>query len=163
VFVLVAAGVAGYLLQQRGAGESTLSDSTGTLWVTVPHDWERAVAREGWESPTTQGEFPALSVGTGAHWVEDDRAEGVFVGILPGTELPERVPQHPEGAAAQEPVDAEIDGDASQTVTFTGCPGGVVVERVVLVAANRLLWVQIRSADRATANAVLDDVDTRGI
>ena len=46
---------------------------------------------------------------------------------------------------------------------FTGCPGGVVVERVVLLASNRLLWVQVRSADRATANTVLDGVDTRGI
>jgi eukaryotic-like serine/threonine-protein kinase len=38
-----------------------------------------------------------------------------------------------------------------------------VVERVVQLASNRLLWVQVRSADRATANVVLDDVDTRGI
>ncbi len=44
-----------------------------------------------------------------------------------------------------------------------GCPGGLVVERVVRVAANRLLWVQVRTEDRASANAVLDSVTTYGI
>jgi hypothetical protein len=33
---------------------------------------------------------------------------------------------------------------------------------VVQLAENRLLWVQVRSATRATANLVLDDVQARG-
>jgi hypothetical protein len=37
------------------------------------------------------------------------------------------------------------------------------VERVVQVASNRLLWVQVRSADRATASQVLDSVETHGL
>ena len=49
------------------------------------------------------------------------------------------------------------------TVVYSGCPGGFTVERVIQVAGNLLLWVQVRSADRATANAVLDSVDTSGI
>ena len=163
VVVLAAAGVAGYLVEQRGDEEATLSDRTGTLSVTVPGDWEKAVAPDGWTAPTGDGEFPALSVGTAADWTDAGSAQGVFLGILPGTELPDPVPQHPECDAAQEPVDATIDGDPSRTVLFTGCPGGVIVERVVQLASNRLLWVQIRSADRATANAVLDDVETHGI
>jgi len=85
------------------------------------------------------------------------------LGILPGTALPHQVPRHPECGAADEPVDDTVDGNASVTVVYTGCPGGVTVERVVQVAGNRLLWVQVRSADRATANAVLDDVRTHGI
>lgn len=164
VGVLAVAGVAGYLVQQRGAeDDATMSDDTGTLVVTVPHDWERAVAPGGWSAPTDDGQFPAISVGTSADWSDDEDGEGVFVGILPGTELPDRVPQHPECETAQEPVDDTIDGDPARTALFTDCPGGVVVERVVLLAENRLLWVQIRSDERATANAVLDDVDTRGI
>ena len=39
----------------------------------------------------------------------------------------------------------------------------MTVERVVQIAANRLLWVQVRSADLATANAVLDDVEAHGV
>ncbi|MGB0101764.1 MAG: hypothetical protein WBP61_15910, partial [Nocardioides sp.] len=148
--------------------DATLSDRTGTLVVTVPGDWDRAVAPRGWKAPTSDGQFPALSVGTRTDWTDaasdvSSDAEGIFVAILPGTELPEQMPQHPECEAAQEPIDATIDGDPSRTVVYTGCPGGVTVERVVQLAANRLLWVQIRSADRATANRVLDDVDTRGI
>lgn len=161
--VLVAAAAGGYLLQQRGEADATLSDRTGQLYVTVPGDWERTVAPRGWRPPTADGEYPAISVGTSDGWAEDEGAEGVFVGILPGTELPDPVPQHPECARAGEPVNATVEGDASRTVTFTGCSGGVVVERVVQVAENRLLWVQIRSQDRATAYTVLDDVDTRGI
>jgi hypothetical protein len=46
---------------------------------------------------------------------------------------------------------------------YADCPGGVTVERVVQVTANMLLWVQVRSHDRATANQVLDDVETYGI
>ncbi len=72
------------------------------------------------------------------------------------------MPQHPECDAAQDPVDDQSDGDPSTTVVYTDCPGGVTVERVVQLAANRLLWVQVRSADRATANAVLDGVVVHG-
>ena len=38
-----------------------------------------------------------------------------------------------------------------------------VVERVVRVAANRLLWVQVRAVSRRTAVAVLDSVTTSGL
>ena len=80
--------------------------------MTVPEDWERAVAPDGWQAPTDDEEFPALSVGTREDWTDTaSDAEGVFLGILPGTELPDRVPQHPECDAAQEPVDATIDDD----------------------------------------------------
>ena len=56
------------------------------------------------------------------------------------------------------------DGDHSMTVFFNGCPGAdVTVERVVQLTSNRLLWVQVRSQDRATANRVLESVTTYGI
>ncbi len=38
----------------------------------------------------------------------------------------------------------------------------MTVERIDQIARNRLLWVQIRSDDRATANRVLDSVETHG-
>lgn len=158
------AGVAAYLVEQRNeAADATVSDASGQLFVTVPHDWERAVAPDGWQEPVGGNEFPALSVGTSDDWAETEDGEGVFLGIVAAPEIPDRVPQHPECASAQEPVDDTLDGDPSRTVVFSDCPGGVVVERVIQLATNRLLWVQIRSEDRATAYAVLEDVDTRGI
>ncbi len=161
---LVAGVVGGYLVEQRTEREATLTDASGSLSVTVPDDWGRTVAPEGWRPPNDSGEFAALSVGTAHDWSEvDSRGQGVFVGILPGTELPTQVPRHPECASAQTPVEDALDGDPSVTVVYTACPGGVTVERVVQVAANRLLWVQVRSADRATANSVLDTVRTHGI
>jgi hypothetical protein len=105
----------------------------------------------------------ALSVGTSEGWARSERGEGVFVGLLTGTERPEQVPQHPECDDAGRAVEDLRDGDESTTVLYSDCPGGVVVERVVQVTANTLMWVQVRSADRATANRVLDDVDTHGL
>jgi len=164
--VLVGCAVAvGYLVERGGDQEATVTDLTGSLAVTVPVGWERAQAPQGWEPPTGDDEFPALSVGTSPEWTDvDSDAQGVFVAILPGTELPDQMPQHPECGTALEPVDDTVgaDDDPSRTVVHTDCPGGVTVERVVQLAANRLLWVQVRSADRATANAVLDDVETHG-
>jgi hypothetical protein len=85
------------------------------------------------------------------------------VGILPGSRLPVKVPQHPACDKAGEPLpDRTAAGDPMVTVVFTGCPG-VVVERVVRITDNRLLWVQVKSESRAIANSVLDGVATHGI
>ncbi|GAA2149442.1 serine/threonine-protein kinase [Nocardioides koreensis] len=168
--VALAVGLAaGYLAERRTGREATVSDAQGNLSVTVPGDWDRAVAADGWTPPNDQDPasaavYPALSVGTSRHWNAAGTAgQGVFLGILPGTQLPAQVPRHPECAEAQEPVEDTVDGNASVTVVYGSCPGGVTVERVVQVAENRLLWVQVRSADRATANSVLDAVRTHGI
>ncbi|MDN4173335.1 serine/threonine-protein kinase [Nocardioides sp. SOB77] len=163
VVALAAGGLGGYAWQADRQDEVRLTDDEGTLSVAVPGDWERAVAADGWTPPEQDATYPALSVGTAEDWHRPTTAaEGVFVGLLPGTELPTTMPQHPECAEAQEPV-TETAGDPSRTVVHTGCPDGVTVERVVQVAGNRLLWVQVRSADRATANRVLDSVETHGI
>ena len=167
--VLAAGAAAGYLVEQRTGLEATVSDAQGNLSVTVPGDWDRAVAADGWtppddSDPESAAVYPALSVGTSRDWTATGTAgEGVFLGILPGTKLPAQVPRHPECDEAQEPVEDTVDGNASVTVVYGSCPGGVTVERVVQVAENRLLWVQVRSADRATANSVLDAVQTHGI
>ena len=146
------------------ADERTVDDDSGTLAVTVPAAWDRADATDGWTPPNAESEFPALTAGTHADWTDPSAgAEGVFVGLLPGTVLPPQVPQHPECATAGEPVQDTADGDSSMTVTFADCPDGVVVERVVQLTANQVLWVQVRSDDRATANRVLDSVETHGM
>lgn len=88
-------------------------------------------------------------------------AQGVFVGVLPGTELPDQVPQHLECDAAGEPV-YSTSGD-SVTVIYTQCPDGLVVERVIQVNQSQLVWVQIRSEDGATANRVLSGVRVLGL
>jgi hypothetical protein len=85
------------------------------------------------------------------------------VGLLPGTRLPAEVPQHPACGSAGDPLpDRTAAGDEMVTVVFTGCPG-VVVERVVRITENRLLWVQVKADSRATASSVLDGVRTHGI
>jgi hypothetical protein len=130
--------------------------------VTVPGEWDAAVSTNGWRPPRQTARFAAVSAGTSPSWADDAGGQGVFVGMLPGTDLPAQLPQHPECEEAQEPDTGTSDGAESITVRYSGCPGGVVVERVVQLTANRLLWVQVRSADSATANQVLDAVTTHG-
>ncbi len=160
--VVAAAGIAGYVAAGDGPDTATVNDEDGALTVTVPTEWERAVADDGWQPPNEKADYPALSVGTEPGWSDDLDAQGVFVGILPGTDLPARVPGHPECATAQEPVTGDGTGRGAITVLYTGCDGGVMVERVVRLTDNRLLWVQVRSATTATANRVLDSVETHG-
>jgi hypothetical protein len=58
----------------------------------------------------------------------------------------------------------EKDGDEFMTVFFSGCPGvDLMVERVVRVNQNQLLWIQIRADDRRVANRVLDSVVASGV
>jgi hypothetical protein len=166
VLALALGGGAGYAAQrQLEPTQRTVTDTEGTLTVTVPADWDRADARDGWQPPNANGTFPALSVGSSKDWASGDGdGQGVFVALLPGTELPEQLPQHPECGSAGRAIDDSRDGNDSRTVVYSDCPGGgVIVERVVLVATNTLLWIQIRSDDRATANQVLDDVVTHGL
>lgn len=164
VVAIAAGGAAGFLVGSRDDPEATVTDETGSLQVTVPREWEQAVGTEQW-TPPGDGEatFPALSVGTSARWWDPGTAaEGVFVGMFPGDHLPADLPGHPECQETADPV-TEGGDEPTVTVVHSGCPDGVTVERVRQVAGNRLLWVQVRSADRATANQVLDSVETHGL
>jgi eukaryotic-like serine/threonine-protein kinase len=160
-------GVAGGYAAERSREPDvrTVDDADGTLSVTVPADWDRADADQGWNPPNAEtADFPALSVGTSPTWsAADSSGHGVFLGLLPGEEIPEQLPQHPECADAARPIEDTVGSELTTTVVMTGCPGGVTIERVVLVTSNTLLWVQVRSPDRATANRVLDSVVTHGL
>jgi hypothetical protein len=165
LLALAVGGGAGYAAQRQLAPtERTVTDDTGSLSVTVPADWDRADATGGWEPPNADGaQFAALSVGTSDDWASAEGGQGVFAGLLASTVLPTQMPQHPECGDAGRVINDSQDGDASTTVFYSDCPGGVVIERTVLLTENTLMWVQVRSADRATANGVLDDVTTHGI
>ncbi|MCW2738078.1 hypothetical protein, partial [Nocardioides sp.] len=157
---------AGWGAERAATSERSLDDTTGTVSITVPEAWTAQVDPEQWVPTQGQQEQPSLAAGTRAGWnTEADAAPGVFVGILAGDKLPSRVPQHAECRGdTVGPILDEREGDQSMTVFFTGCPGAeVTVERVVQVNSSQLLWVQIRSADRATANRVLESVTTYGI
>jgi hypothetical protein len=140
-----------------------VTDAMGTLSVEVPETWTTDVQVDPWTPPEQDLEFPALALGEAAQW-QSGSGRGVFVGLLPGSELPEEVPQHAECAAQRPPVTDETDGDASVTVLFTGCEGDTVtVERVVTVTSDQLLWVQVRAGSTAVANRVLDAVELHGM
>ena len=91
--------------------------------------------RRGGSRPTATAAFAALSVGTSKDWARaESDGEGVFVALLPGTELPEQLPQHPECETAGRVIRDTQAGNESTTIVYSDCPGGgVVVERVVLV------------------------------
>lgn len=167
VALVVGVGV-GYAVQGQLGGDVTVTDDGDAISVTVPKDWDHTSSTGGWLPPNADDgsvELPALSVGTSSTWATGGGgAEGVFAGLLPGTELPNPLPQHPECGDAGERMDDDNSPlGNSATVVYSSCPGGVTVERVVQVTTTQLLWVQVRSADRATANDVLDSVAVHGM
>lgn len=172
VVALAAGGAGGWAVQRdRLPGTVTLADAGGSLSVAVPRAWRQVVSDGPWSGPTTLkaagsgATFDALSVGTRADWTDPDVAgQGAFLGILPGAGVPDLMPGHPECSDAQPAVIDEGGPGrlASTTVVHEGCPGGYTVERVQQVSSNLLLWVQVRSADLATARQVLDTVETSG-
>jgi hypothetical protein len=131
--------------------------------VTVPEDWDGSVDGDPWTPPGADQTYSALSAGTSGDWADNPDGQGVFAGIMPGDDIPDQLPGHPECEEAEAPIEDTIDGDPARTIWYADCPGGVTVERVVQVAANRLLWVQVRSNDRAIATDVLSSVETSGL
>jgi hypothetical protein len=156
---------AGWAMEQAATTERTLADATGQIQVTVPEAWTAQVDPERWTPTEGEQEQPSLATGATKGWnTGADPAPGVFVGMLAGEKLPTRVPGHPDCESSDGLVRDQNDGDDSMTVYFVGCPGPeFIVERVVQLTSNRLLWVQVRSDDRGTANRVLASVETIGI
>ncbi len=150
----------GYVVHRAVNRTVEITDDEGTLSVSVPGSWTTVEARDGWIPPGTTDDQPAVAAGSRSAWRSS--GEGVFVGLLEGRALPTTMPQHPECDKAGQPYNDRQGGDDLRTVVYTDCPG-VIVERVVQVNTDRLLWVQVRSDDRATANRVLDSVSTSGL
>jgi eukaryotic-like serine/threonine-protein kinase len=159
VALLAAGGLGGYALWQSTHGEVTFTDDDGTLSVTVPRSWSRDVSLSGWKPPDTSFSQSALSIGDRPDWRLS--GQGVFVGLLPETKLPKTLPQHPACSTVGKPRNSTA-GDPSVMVTSSGCPG-IIIEKTVQLSDSLLLWVQVRSKDEATAEQVLDSVQTRGI
>jgi serine/threonine protein kinase len=158
--LLVAGGIGGWLLWQVTHGTVSYTDDSGHLSVTVPRAWDRHVDLEGWRPPDSSVAEPGLSIGDRNDWRSSRAGQGVFVGVLPESALPTTMPQHPGCAEVGKPV-LTSRGIPTVTVTSTGCPGGVIIERARLLSATQLLWVQVRGDDVATARDVLDSVRTR--
>ncbi len=166
VLALGAGGAAGFFLEPVGRGDdATVLDETGSLEVTVPIEWEEAVGDQQWTPPIDDGWAsipPSPWAPRRAGTIRRPTARASSSACSPVTTCPSELPQHPECEDSADPI-TESGDNPSATVWHSGCPGGVTVERVSQVAGNRLLWVQVRSADRATANQVLDSIETHGL
>jgi serine/threonine protein kinase len=160
VLALVTGTGAGWALERTGTSEVTVQDVTGAIFVTVPESWTKQVDPEQWVPFEDRPEQAALAAGTRSGWnSEDEPGEGVFVGVLPGDKLPSRVPGHAACPIQRGPYFDEKEGDQFMTVFFSGCPGvDFMVERIIRVNQNQLLWIQIRADDSPTARRVLESV-----
>ncbi len=138
------------------------------LSVTVPADWDRADATDGLgarRTPTAPASRRSRSAPAQDWATEDGSGEGVFVALLPSTELPEQVPQHPE-------CDDRRPGRrrTARTAT-TRARSSTPTAPAAASSSSGSSWSPptpccgSRSAatTAATANQVLDDVETHGI
>lgn len=163
VVALAIGGTSGWTLERASTSERTIENDAGTISVTVPESWTGQVDPDRWTPLEDGPSLPALGVGSRTGWNDSAPAPGVFVGILSGDKLPTRVPQHPDCETAGGEILDQIDGDPSKMVVFSGCAGtDVVVERVVRVTTNYLLWEQVRADDTADALRVLDSIEVLG-
>jgi hypothetical protein len=154
VAVVAAAAGGGFLAERSIERTKLLQDADEVLSITVPEGWAKTVSREGWVPPGESKTYPALSV------EGDDRA--LFVGLVPTDELPDKLPGHPECDAERSTRSSFIEEGQALTATYDDCPG-VVVERVVKLTADRLLWVQVRAPSRTEAMSVLDSASAGGL
>ena len=158
--LLVAGAVGGYVVWRQTHQDVTLEDSRGVLSVTVPADWSKAVSEKGWTPSDSSIVEPGLSSGDGPDWASASDGQGVFAGLLPENKLPRTMPQH-QGCDSVGKAERSTSGEPSLTVVSTGCPG-VIIEQATQVSATKLLWVQVRGDDLATAQKVLESVQTHG-
>ena len=168
LLALAVGGGAGYAAQRGLAPtERTVADDNGTLSGDCPgrlgpcrrHPGMGAAQRRRTAVRRRSRSAPAA---TGRPASRTRKVSSLA--LLPGTGVPSQLPQHEECGTPGRVVRDTQDGNESATTVYSDCPGGgIVVERTVLVFSDTLLWVQVRSADRATANQVLDDVETHGI
>lgn len=163
VLALVAGVLGGWALERALTTERVLHDAEGQISVTVPEEWARHVALDPWTPEDSEGELPSLSAGTTADWNStEDPAPGVFVGVLPGDELPTSVPGHPECEVERSQV-SDVER-STLTGRFLDCGDvGVTMERVIRANADQLVWVQVRSDDQPTAIRVLESVELTGM
>jgi hypothetical protein len=170
VVVAVTAGASAYSLGRHQAtptGQVTLTDKTGGLAVNVPAGWDRFVSRDGWVPPDqpqgAQKSYPALWAGSTEHWNDvHSPGDGVFLAVLPSTQLPGDLPRHPECDPADQVVGKDPQGDDQATARFSGCPEGAVIEQATMLTDGELLWVQVHGDSLAQASQVLRSVDTSG-
>jgi len=163
-----AAGVGGYAVSRGVDTTATLVDDRDNLSVSVPDDWQREVSLAGWTPPNqlvdTPEDYAALSAGSAEDWNSVDAAgEGVFVGVLPGSALPDDMPGHPRCTAGMRSDSTDDHGQAMVTVPYTGCPHGVLVERVVQITTGHLMWVQVHADTLDEAYEVVETVQTHGL
>ncbi len=159
VVLLVLGAVGGFAIWRGTHTQVTHTDDTGVLSVTVPAAWNREVRPSGWNPPDSPIGEPALSVGDRRGWTTS--GQGAFLGLMPESRLPNRLPRHPGCQRTGNPV-YTTRGDPTVTVTSTGCPG-VIIDRAVQLTTSQLLWVQVRSRDLTTAKNVLGSVRTHGV
>lgn len=154
----------GWLAGEKLPAQVRVVDESGSLAVTVPRAWDGARSTQAWTPEGSESSYSALSVGAVTNWQTRDRGEpGVFLGVYQGEELPTTLPGHPECEATQEAVPDSSALGSMITAVSTGCPGDTVrVERVIQVADERLLWVQVQSTDRASASEALNSVEAPG-
>ena len=163
VLTLLGGAAAGWYAAARLAGEPTVQveDDRGMLSARVPADWSEVDA-EGWTPAGVERAQPAVVAAADDRWPGGD-GPGVFLGVVPGQEVPPQVGDHPECGVKEGPSKQDHDGRPAVTAFFTDCPGGVTAERYVQLTDQRLLWVQVRAEDEATLREVLDSVDVHGV
>ncbi len=164
VLAALLGGAGGYLANRYVAEHGLVSVGAQQISVRVPQSWSAFVSSSGWvPNGATQVE-PAVRASAEQGWSESGATgEGVFAGVVPGIKIPASV-KHGQCAGVQSPDTRPVNDRQAMTQLFTNCGGDapVIVERWVVVSANKSLQIQVRAASEARASQVLDSVSYNG-
>jgi hypothetical protein len=129
----------------------TVKDNSGRLSVKVPREWSQKSVN------TAQNSQPALLISTNTTaWQNQQNVQGVFVGILGSSTLPEDGTPPKDCTVGDKSSDNVGDRKA---VTFTyNCQQSTVKERYLALSGSGSVRIQVRDSDQAELQTVLDSV-----
>lgn len=156
-------GAGGYLGWQYGVGHQwvRVMDEKQVLSVELPRGWTGSRAGNGWQPQGSTSSLPGLLVSKdNSAWSRaDSTVPGVFAGVLPPGDLPAAASlPGPSGCTVSR---EEINGDATATAKYVGCPAGMTTYERVKQFQGQLVRIQVRAEDNEQADKVLDSVDYR--
>lgn len=162
LLAIVAGSAGGYVGQRYLAGVEMTQIGESGFGISVPRSWTKYQSNQPWRPPGAGQAQQALR--SSASLKSD--APGVFLGVLSGPKLPATLPTHVECSAREEQSESNVRSFPAITRVDRDCGDGTfLLERVVQVDKNKLLWIQVRAADRSQAvdvadSFVYDDDDT---
>lgn len=154
LLALLAGAGGGFLGQRQLAERELVRVGDAAIAIEVPRTWTQNLAGPTWQPPSGGRAEP----GWRASVYSTPNSEGIFVGILPGG-LPNALPEHTECRQSGSLDQSQVDSRPAATRSYSFCSGApFVLERLIQVTPDKLIWVLIRADEQDLLDEVANSV-----